>query len=110
MSTYTISKNYKINDKGIPESSDEFGTAMDVITLTVKEDIKGKNVDIEKNELKDDVTIKKGEKITIYRTNGKDTVIFKTENGSYIALKYEGEDKFNGKPLEESFDGLFFAG
>lgn len=110
MSTYTISKNYKINDKGIPESSDEFGTAMDVITLTVKEDIKGKNVDIEKNELKDDVTIKKGEKITIYRTNGKDTVIFKTENGSYIALKYEGEDKFNGKPFEESFDGAIFAG
>jgi len=83
---------------------------MDVITLTVKEDIKGKNVDIEKNELKDDVTIKKGEKITIYRTNGKDTVILKTENGSYIALKYEDENKFNGKPLEESFDGLLFAG
>lgn len=110
MSTYTISRNYKINDKGIPETADEFGTTMDDITLTVKEDIQGKNVDIEKNELKDDVTIKKGEKITIYRTNGKDTVIFKTGSGAYVALKYEAENKFNGKPFEDTFDGLLFAG
>ena len=67
-------------------------------------------VDIAKNELKDDVSLKKGDKITIYRTNGKDTVIFKTSDGSYVGLKYEKSFEFNGKPTEETFDGAVFAG
>ena len=110
MSTYYIARPYKINDKGIPEATDEFGEATSDITLTLKTDIQAKSVDIAKNELKDDVSLKKGDKITIYRTNGKDTVIFKTSDGSYVGLKYEKSFEFNGKPMEETFDGAVFAG
>ena len=110
MSTYYIARPYKINDKGIPEAAEEFGEATSDITLTLKSDIQAKSVDIAKNELKDDVSLKKGDKITIYRTNGKDTVIFKTSDGSYVGLKYEKSFEFNGKPTEETFDGAVFAG
>ncbi len=110
MSTYYIARPYKINDKGIPEATEEFGEATSDITLTLKTDIQAKSVDIAKNELKDDVSLKKGDKITIYRTNGKDTVIFKTSDGSYVGLKYEKSFEFNGKPTEETFDGAVFAG
>lgn len=110
MSTYHIVRPYKINADGVPEPAEEFGTASETITLTAKEDITGKTVDIDKNELKDDVTIKKGDKITIYRTNGKDTVIFKTESGGYVGLQYKDGDKVNGKPIEDLFENLFFAG
>ena len=110
MSTYYMARPYKINDKGIPEASDEFGEASSEITLTLKTDIQAKSVDIAKNELKDDVSLKKGDKITIYRTNGKDTVIFKTSDGSYVGLKYDSSFEFNGKPTEETFDGAVFAG
>ena len=98
---------------GLPDwltASTTTGNGAATITLTAKADITGKSVDIAKNELKDDLTIKKGDKITIYRTNGKDTVIFKTADGSYVGLKFEAENKLNGKPLEELFDNLFFAG
>lgn len=110
MSTYHIRQYYKIGDKGLPEAIGEFGDAVETITLTAKADIPGKSVDIAKNELKDDVTVKKGDKITIYRTNGKDTVIFKTDDGKYVALKYESGSQINGKPLEDLFENLFFAG
>lgn len=110
MSTYYIARPYKINDKGIPEAAEEFGEATSDITLTLKSDIQAKSVDIAKNELKDDVSLKKGDKITIYRTNGKDTVIFKTSDGSYVGLKYEKSFEFNGKPTEETFEGAVFAG
>ncbi len=110
MSTYHIKRHYKMDADGLPKPAEEFGEAMESITLTAKADITGKTVDIGKNELKDDVTIKKGDKIRIYRTNGKDTVIFKTTDGGYVGLKYEEEGKLNGKPLEELFENLFFAG
>ncbi len=110
MSTYHIKRKYQINADGVPEPAEEFGEAMETITLTAKADITGKSVDIAANELKDDVTIKKGDKITIYRTNGKDTVIFKTADGGYVGIRYETEGKLNGKPLEELFENLFYAG
>ena len=110
LSTYYIKQPYKINDKGIPEATDKFGDALDIIRLTAKKDIKAKTVDITSNELKDDTEIKKGEKITIYRTNGTDTVIFTKEDGSYVGLKFEAGNKVEGLPVEDLFDNLRFAG
>lgn len=110
LSTYDVKRHYTINEKGLPVADGEFGEAVATITLTAKEDVKAKTVDIEKNELKDDTTIKKGDKITIYRTNGKDTVIFKKEDGSYVGLKFDSSYEFNGKPTEETFEGTIFAG
>ncbi|MBR5337392.1 MAG: DUF3298 domain-containing protein [Lachnospiraceae bacterium] len=110
LSTYQIRQFYTIGKDGVPETKDEFGEVMGDITLTAVKDFKGRSVDITSNELKEDVNINKGDKLTIFRSNGKDTVIFKTGNKGYIALKYDSENKIDKVPAEDLFEMLYYAG
>ena len=114
LSTYGIKQIYAVGADGVPETSEEFGDVLEDITLTVKQSFKVKTVDISTNELKDNVVADKGEKLKIYRANGKDTVIFLKEDGSYVGVLYTGHDyndiKVNGIPVEELFEELYYAG
>ena len=76
--------------------------------MILKQDYTAKGVDINTNELKGDVSLKKGDKLEIYKTNGKDTVIFK-KGDTLVGIKYDGMN-VDGKPAEELFEQLFYAG
>ncbi|MCR5545548.1 MAG: RsiV family protein, partial [Lachnospiraceae bacterium] len=89
LSTYDGIKNYTVGDDGMPTSNTDFYTIRNGLTLTAKTDFGGKEVNIETNELGSDTIITNGTKLTFYRTNGTDTVIFQREDGTYVGVTFE---------------------
>lgn len=108
LSTYSIKRLYSTGADGMPSTKEAFGEATYKHTLILKQDYTAKGVDINTYELKGDVSLKKGDKIEIFKTNGKDTVIFK-KGEEYIGIKYDGMN-VDGKPAEDLFEQLFYAG
>ena len=55
-----------------------------------------------------------GTKLTIFRTNNKDLVDLISAEGEIYRVGFDRSKDFmgevNGVPLQEAFDGLFFAG
>ena len=108
LSTYSIKRLYSTGADGMPSTKEAFGEATYKHTLILKQDYTAKGVDINTYELKGDVSLKKGDKLEIYKTNGKDTVIFK-KGDTLVGIKYDGMN-VDGKPAEELFEQLFYAG
>ena len=114
LSTYDGVKNYTVGDNGVPVASDDYYRVMSGITLTAKKDFETQEVDYSTNELGNTSTVSAGEKLTFFRTNGKDTVIFQKEDGTYVGIKYEIDDDFNrlinGENADDLLDGMMYAG
>ncbi|MCR5396979.1 MAG: RsiV family protein [Lachnospiraceae bacterium] len=114
ISTYDGIKTYTLDSDGMPVSDSDYYFIRNGRTLTVKKDFQGFEVDINTNELKKESTISAGEKLTFYRTNGTDTVIFEKEDGTFVGVQFEIDDDLgrtiNGISEEDLLDGIMYAG
>lgn len=116
INTIFITRFFTIGANGIPFTNDEFFEAyayQDKLFVIAKDFI-ASGVDKETNELKDEVPLKKGDKLRYFRTNGKDTDIFTKEDGTLVGLKFSDHyyvHTMNGDiPAHELFEELFSAG
>ncbi|MCR5101569.1 MAG: hypothetical protein K6B41_09460, partial [Butyrivibrio sp.] len=61
-----------------------------------------------------DTIITNGTKLTFYRTNGTDTVIFQREDGTYVGVTFELNSNYepiiNEQLAENLLDGIQYAG
>ena len=117
MSTYSGRRFYKAGDDGMPAPLTELYEIDADITLTTLVPVKVEVVDLLKEEATgEEKEIPAGTKLNFWRTNGTDTVDFRTddmESGEAFRVKVEtGDDgqTVNGIKLQEAFDGTVFGG
>ena len=116
MSTYSGHRFYKAGEDGMPAPlTDSYEIDAD-ITLTTLVPVKAEVVDLSKEEATgEEKEIPVGTKLNFWRTNGTDTVDFRTddmESGEAFRVKVETSDGqiVNGIKLDEAFDGTMFGG
>ena len=117
MSTYSGRRFYKVGEDGMPAPLTDLYEIDADITLTTLVPVKAEVVDLSKEEATgEEKEIPVGTKLNFWRTNGTDTVDFRTddmESGEAFRVKVEtGDDgqTVNGIKLQEAFDGTVFGG
>ena len=117
MSTYSGRRFYKAGEDGMPAPLTDLYEIDADITLTTLVPVKAEVVDLSKEEATgEEKEIPAGTKLNFWRTNGTDTVDFRTddmETGEAFRIKVEtGDDgqTVNGIKLQEAFDGTVFGG
>ena len=116
MSTYSGRRFYEVGADGMPAPLTDLYEIDADITLTTLVPVKAEVVDISKEEATgEEKEIPAGTKLHFWRTNGTDTVDFRTddmETGEAFRVKVETSDgqTVNGIKLQEAFDGTVFGG
>lgn len=116
MSTYSSRRFYEVGEDGMPAPLTDLYEIDADITLTTLVPVKAEVVDISKEEATgEEKEIPAGTKLHFWRTNGTDTVDFRTddmETGEAFRVKVETSDgqTVNGIKLQEAFDGTVFGG
>ena len=116
MSTYSGRRFYKVGEDGMPAPLTDLYEIDADITLTTLVPVKAEVVDLSKEEATgEEKEIPVGTKLNFWRTNGTDTVDFRTddmESGEAFRFKVETSDGqiVNGIKLDEAFDGTMFGG
>ena len=116
MSTYSGRRFYKVGEDGMPAPLTDLYEIDADITLTTLVPVKAEVVDLSKEEATgEEKEIPVGTKLNFWRTNGTDTVDFRTddmESGEAFRVKVETSDGqiVNGIKLDEAFDGTMFGG
>lgn len=117
MSTYSGRRFYKVGEDGMPAPLTDLYEIDADITLTTLVPVKAEVVDVLTEEpTGEEKEISVGTKLNFWRTNGTDTVDFRTddmETGEAFRVKVEtGDDgqTVNGIKLQEAFDGTVFGG
>jgi hypothetical protein len=117
MSTYSGRRFYKVGEDGMPAPLTDLYEIDADITLTTLVPVKAEVVDVLTEEpTGEEKEIPVGTKLNFWRTNGTDTVDFRTddmETGEAFRVKVEtGDDgqTVNGIKLQEAFDGTVFGG
>lgn len=112
MSTYTITRRYAVSERGEPGAIEELYTALRAPELTLLTDMDMTLLSPDGGEK--NAAVPAGTKLTIYRTNNKDLVDLISAEGEIYRVGFDRSKDFmgevNGVPLQEAFDGLFFAG
>ncbi|MBO6260946.1 MAG: DUF3298 domain-containing protein [Lachnospiraceae bacterium] len=112
LSTYDMYKNYYVGRDGEPVGLEDFYYIESELSLRTISDVEG--------EVRDDfeaegsrTTIKSGEKLDFYATDGGTWVDFKRKDGSFVRFEVDRSDypqKVNGTDADAIFDGMMFAG
>ncbi len=117
MSTYSGRRFYKAGEDGMPAPLTDLYEIDADITLTTLVPVKAEVVNLLTEEpTGEEKEIPVGTKLNFWRTNGTDTVDFRTddmETGEAFRIKVEtGDDgqTVNGIKLQEAFDGTVFGG
>ena len=116
MSTYSGRRFYKVGEDGMPAPLTDLYEIDADITLTTLVPVKAEVVDLLTEEpTGEEKEIPVGTKLNFWRTNGTDTVDFRTddmETGEAFRVKVETGDgqTVNGIKLQEAFDGTVFGG
>ena len=116
MSTYSGRRFYKVGEDGMPAPLTDLYEIDADITLTTLVPVKAEVVDLLTEEpTGEEKEIPVGTKLNFWRTNGTDTVDFRTddmETGEAFRVKVETGDgqTVNGVRLDEAFDGTVFGG
>ena len=116
MSTYSGRRFYKVGEDGMPAPLTDLYEIDADITLTTLVPVKAEVVDLLTEEpTGEEKEIPVGTKLNFWRTNGTDTVDFRTddmETGEAFRVKVETGDgqTVNGIKLDEAFDGTVFGG
>ena len=116
MSTYSGRRFYKVGEDGMPAPLTDLYEIDADITLTTLVPVKAEVVDILTEEpTGEEKEIPVGTKLNFWRTNGTDTVDFRTDDmktGEAFRVKVETGDgqTVNGIKLQEAFDGTVFGG
>lgn len=111
LSTYFAGKNYSVTDDPNPETSDPYFMVNGTITLKSKKEVTGDVVDEDGNVVEESVKIPAGSAFTFYRTDGKDKVDTKLEDGRIFRITVEGDypPMVNGVDANELFEQLYYA-
>ncbi|MCR5649209.1 MAG: hypothetical protein K6F67_06750 [Oscillospiraceae bacterium] len=113
LSTSTVWKPFRVGAFGLPEALDTAYFVEDGVTLTIKRDYETWAVDMETGELIDYATIPAGTELTQFATDNKYYCDLRTDDTCYrIWVNTDGgwPQTIEGTPIDEFFDGLFFAG
>ncbi len=115
LSSYSISRYYKVGEDGLPVPLSEWYEMQPNHTLTMLQDLTVDTLDQETSEKTGEMTLHQGDKIILYRSDGKARVQAFAEDGTVVLLEVERDEKnwktlINGIDIEELFDGMMFAG
>ncbi|MBO5550557.1 MAG: hypothetical protein J5966_01240, partial [Lachnospiraceae bacterium] len=114
LSTYNAYGRFETGEDGFPVLKGDYLTVPDSFTLTSIAEIKSDIVDEDGNVTEKDAELKKGEKLTLYRTDGNETVDATLSDGRIVRFKVTGSNyphKVNGVIDEDKlFEGLFYSG
>ncbi len=118
--TSSVIGEYSVGEDGYPESNGKLLNISSGVKLTLKKDLTLKLVDDDtEGETDEDYTLKAKDKVTLYKTDGKEIVDLKTSDGKVVRAhvdsgSFEKYDRtgqaHNGTDLDKLFKGLFFAG
>ena len=113
LGTYTCYGRYIVSPNGMPMLADT-SYAISWISDDIKsvKDIPVTRIDAEGYE-SEDMVIPEGTHITPIRTDNKTYIDCKLDDGSYIRLKFSGDDyppTINGEKVDDLFEGLLYAG
>jgi len=113
LSTSTAWKPFRVGRFGLPEALDTSYNVDDGRTITLKRDLETWKVDLTSGELIEYATIPAGTELTLYYTDNK--YFFDLRSGDdlyrvWVDTSGGWPQKVDGTPIDELFDGLFFAG
>ena len=113
LSTSSAYKNYIINENGVPASKDPYYFISYTMRFTSLMPLPVELVDKNTNETIGHTTVNKGDVVTYYGTDDKNTAYLKLSDGSIAKVIVNVEswpNLVNGIPVEEQFDGVMWAG
>ena len=97
---------YYLGEDGMPVIKDGYSNIEADIELTLKKDIEAMEVDERGGEVRKGL-LKKGDKITFYRTDARNIIDFENEEGRLYRFEFSDMDyppKANGEDIGELFD------
>ncbi|MBP5153669.1 MAG: hypothetical protein ILP12_01500 [Lachnospiraceae bacterium] len=111
-STYDASAPYLLTTDARPvRHLDETYTILEPRTLTLKQSL---TANLESADYQPPVTLPAGTKLTFESTNAENRVVFALEDGRrvyfYMTLGTDYVQRIGTTPIDQLFDGLFFAG
>lgn len=104
---------FRVGDNGLPVNTQDYYILSGGLELTVKKDIDTTQIDKDTFDVIGDVTLKEGEKITLYRTDDVTFVDAILSDGKCVRLNVDLDtwpQEVEGKVAEDYFDGIFYAG
>lgn len=115
LSTYGGIKTYRTDASGLPTSDDKVYEAANHIRLQTKTDVRMYQSDPDTLQQGEEVTVPAGTNLSIAYTDGEKKVWLIAEDGTcLLAVLTENpdgwQDLIDGRPIDEVFDGLLFAG
>lgn len=114
LSTVTLSRTYSTGKSGIPAANNRYFLVNSSPTLTLKKNVSLDVLDSYTSETTHAKELAKGTKLTIFRTDNKNTADCLTDDGNLIRLTVDQNEypqKINGKYTEdELLEGAMFAG
>ena len=115
ISTYSMSRVCHLGEDGLPVPETDYYTVVSGgYQFTVLTPFKASTVDPETREiLEKAVTVKKGEVLTLLRSNNGSWVELTAEDGTLYRVEIDSSDwprTIDGKDISDIFDGLIFAG
>ena len=112
LGTACCRETYHVGADGMPVSEHGWYTVEGNIEFTLRHDAAFSEYDEDGGELAE-VTLKKGEVLSYYRTDGESWSDLKREDGTIVRIPVqikEGGPVVNGASAEELLDGIIFAG
>ena len=116
LSSYGVKQFYKLYENGELKPEGEFAyIELEPNALRLKETIDAKMLDDEEGSSMHDVTLGSQTELKFYRTDLDSIVDLKLNDDSIIRLKIESNggdygQTIDGVPIEDIFEGVFFAG
>lgn len=115
LSTYGAIRSYEVGKDGMPEALDEWYHPDADVELTVVTSFVADIINPKTDRVMDEgVSIAKGTKVKIYRTDGKSVVDLESEDDEIIRVDVDTSggwpQTIDGTDIEKLFDGIRFAG
>ena len=115
LSTYGGIRTFYVDDTGVPVPDGGIYEASNHIRLRTKADVRMRRSDWNAFSEGEEVTVSAGTNLSIQYTDGDKKVWLSADDGTlYLALLTENPegwpDLIDGRPIDEVFDGLLFAG
>lgn len=113
LSTVTAYKNYRVDTTGMPITDDKWYIFESPLSFTVKQNFEADVIDEISGEKLAGTTVKAGDSVLYYRTDGESVADFKLSDGSVVRVNVDKTNwprTISGIDIEELFDGTLFAG
>ena len=118
LSTYSMFKTFRIGANGAPESNEPYYYVINYKerSLKMKEDYTAEEVDFDGKSL-GTIDLKEGDELYIFRTNNEDIIdLEQKDDGRLVRITLDMTADtwvgvtMDGRPVDELFDDMLFAG